>query len=76
MSLVCWGLLIFTALVFAPIMVAGHESDEERKREWREFLRQSQERALLHCAAFGHDWIDEPLLSVHNRCRRCGMERE
>ena len=34
-----WGIVIpiaiitFVALVLAPIMVAGHESDEERKRE-------------------------------------------
>ena len=33
MSIFCWGLLIFVVLVLAPIMVAGHESDEERGRE-------------------------------------------
>jgi len=27
------GAIVFLALVLAPVMVAGHESDEERKRE-------------------------------------------
>ena len=69
--------LVFGSLIlaFAAAHVAGIESERERERQWQEFSRQAQERALLHCAAFGHDWIDAPLLSVHNRCRRCGEER-
>ena len=44
--------------------------------QWREFMENARADNLIWCARFGHDWIDRPLLSVHNHCRRCGMKKD